>query len=276
LSRELLTWVLRQQLKYDGLLAADAFTMRGLLDAVADEGDGAVRAVAAGCDVLLAPRDVAATAAALDRARATGVLDPARAQTAERRRLKWAQWAAPPNDWRRPSASDAQWGAQLADRAVHVAQGTPPTLGARVPLLALDDDVAADGHAPGGAPARRRAALVDALHAGGYRDGAARPLARRGGRGGAREHRHAARRRRVRRGARRARARGLRGGHVRGGAAGRRGGATARRRRPRAPVRRPTAGAAARRVELPVVSAWSGDRAMQQAAARWLLARRGR
>ncbi|HZF68306.1 MAG TPA: glycoside hydrolase family 3 N-terminal domain-containing protein, partial [Gemmatirosa sp.] len=168
LSRELITWLLRQQLKYDGLLAADALDMRGLLDAVPDEGEGAVRAIAAGCDVLLAPQDVAAAAAALDRARGSGVLDPARAQMAERRRLKWAQWAAPPNDWRRPSASDALWGAQLADRVVHLVQGTLPALGARLPLLVLDDDAVAPSSPRGPAPAAGRGALPESLRAAGY------------------------------------------------------------------------------------------------------------
>ena len=153
LSRELLTWVLRQQLRYEGLLVADAMSMGGVLAAASDESDAAVRAIAAGCDVLLAPRDISVVAAALDRALAEQRLDPTRVQQAVRRRLKWAQWAAPPNDWRRPIAADAAWGAQLADRVVHAARGTPAGIGSAVEIVVVDDDA---GERPEAAPASAR------------------------------------------------------------------------------------------------------------------------
>lgn len=275
LSRELLTWLLRQQLKYDGLVVADALDMRGLRDAAPDEPEAALRAVAAGCDVLLAPEDLVATVQALDGAVRSGVLDPQRAESARRRRLKWAQWAAPPNDWRRPSASDLLWGAQLADRVVHVAAGAPPTVGARVPLAVVDDDaLAADGSAasPSVRAARGRTALAESLRAAGAQVDlldAADPTAAAAGAAPAaplvvalfgevqawkgRAGYADATRARVQALADAARARGagvlvLQFGHP-----------------------RLAAGLGA---ELPVVCAWSGDRAMQQAAARWMLARR--
>ncbi len=139
LSREILTWLLRQQLRYDGLVVSDALDMPGVLvPAGGDEGEAAVRAVAAGCDVVLAPGDVGAVAAALERALASHVLDPVRVQQSVRRRLRWAQWAAPPNDWRRPAAADAAWGAQLAERAVHVVRGEPAPLAAAAAVLVID------------------------------------------------------------------------------------------------------------------------------------------
>ncbi|MGZ8412667.1 MAG: glycoside hydrolase family 3 protein [Gemmatirosa sp.] len=140
LSRELLTWLLRQQMRYDGLVVADGLQMGAVLQVAEHEADAAVRAIAAGCDVLLAPSDVAGTAAALARALADRRLDPVRVEQSVRRRLKWAQWAAPPNDWRRPTASDAAWGAQLADRVVHAARGTPPAIGSAIELVVVDDD----------------------------------------------------------------------------------------------------------------------------------------
>jgi beta-glucosidase len=169
LSRELLTWVLRQQLRYEGLLVADTMSMGGVLSAASDEGDAAVRAIAAGCDVLLAPRDISVVVAALDRALAEQRLDPTRVQQAVRRRLKWAQWAAPPNDWRRPIAADAAWGAQLADRVVHAARGTPPAIGRAVEIVVVDDDAQ---ERPDAAPASARRppsrdALGDALRTAG-------------------------------------------------------------------------------------------------------------
>jgi beta-glucosidase-like glycosyl hydrolase len=57
LSREILQWLLRQQLKYDNLVVADALIMRGVLEG-REETDAAVMAVQAGCDVLLQPDDV--------------------------------------------------------------------------------------------------------------------------------------------------------------------------------------------------------------------------
>ena len=264
LSREVITWLLRQQLRYDGLVVTDAMDMEGVLGAAGSEGEAAVRAVAAGCDVLLAVRDAAGTAAALERALVTGALDPARAQQSVRRRLKWAQWASPPNDWRRPSASDAVWGAQLADRVVHVVRGDPAPVGDAIDVLVVDATApAAPARAGAGrAGVAREGALVATLRAAGIdarrvegfsadTRGNAAVVAYFAGHGGAGDDDVAG-------AVRDAAAEGVRAGravtvlhfaHPRG-----------------APEVDP--GAA-------VVCAWSGDRAMQQAAARWVIARRG-
>jgi hypothetical protein len=161
-SRELLTWVLRQQLRYDNLLVAHLPTLMRAPAGAADEGEAAVRALGAGCDVLLAPSDVGAVVAALERALAEHRLDPQRVHQSVRRRLKWAQWAAPPNEWRRPTASDTAWGAQLADRVVHAVRGAPPALATDVDVLTLDaDDTAA-------CTPRGRDAFADTLRTAGH------------------------------------------------------------------------------------------------------------
>ena len=272
LSRELLTWLLRQQLRYDGLVVADTLSMHGVLAAVGgDEGEAAVQAVAAGCDVLLAPGDVAATAAALERALADRRLDPVRVQQSVRRRLKWAQWAAPPNDWRRPMAADAAWGAQLADRAVHVVRGAPQPIPARpgavVEVAIVDDDLHAE-HPESARLARGhlREAMLETLRTAGVAVrpvdaptpaastplvvalfGEVRPWKARAGYAGASLAR-------VRTLGEAARALG-------------RGTTLVQFGDPRL--------AAALPAEVDVVCAWSGDRAMQQAAARFLLTPRG-
>ena len=164
LSREMLQWLLRQRLRYEGLVVADSLNMQGLLRAVpppGGEGAAAVRAIQAGCDMLLAPSDVDATVAALGDAIRTRMLDPDRVQQALRRRLKWAQWVSPPNDYRRPSMTDTALGAQLADRVVRAERGTVPTLRVPVDVLAVDDD-AEPGADPAAAAARRRQ-FVEAL-----------------------------------------------------------------------------------------------------------------
>lgn len=160
LSREMLQWLLRQQLKYDNLVVADALIMRGVLEG-RDETEAAVLAVQAGCDVLLQPDDVHAVVDALERAREDGRLDPATARLALRRRLKWAQWASPPNDWRRPSGADTAWGALLADRCVRVEHGPLPPLAQVTEVVIVDDDQFVPGaHAS-------RNAVLDALRAAG-------------------------------------------------------------------------------------------------------------
>ncbi len=258
LSREMITWLLRQQLRYDGLVVTDALDMEGVLGAAAGEGDAAVRAVAAGCDVLLAVRDPAGTAAALERALASGALDPARAQQSVRRRLKWAQWASPPNDWRRPTASDGVWGAQLADRVVRVLRGDP------APVADALDVVVVDAAAP--APAR----------AGAARPGPREPLFETLRTAGVDARRVDALP---------ADARGSAAVAYFAADAGEAGGDAAERvraaARPALDAGRPVTvlhfahPRAAPDVDgAAVVCAWSGDRAMQQAAARWILARR--
>ena len=160
LSRELLQWLLRQQLKFDNLIVADSMDMAGV-QAGADIGETAVQAIRAGCDVLLQPGDLNTTLDALVNALATGALDPDRVRQSVRRRLKWAQWASPPNDWRRPSGADTAWGALLADRVINVIHGPLPTIAGITEVMLIDDDEDVPGKRP------ERTFLLDALRVGG-------------------------------------------------------------------------------------------------------------
>lgn len=160
LSRELLQWLLRQQLKFDNLIIADAMDMTGV-HAGADIGETCVQAIRAGCDVLLQPGDLNTTLDALVAALASGALDPDRVRQSVRRRLKWAQWASPPNDWRRPSGADTAWGALLADRVINVQHGPLPPLASVTEVLIVDDDEDVPGTRP------ERTFLLEALRVGG-------------------------------------------------------------------------------------------------------------
>ncbi|MEJ7809697.1 MAG: glycoside hydrolase family 3 N-terminal domain-containing protein [Gemmatimonadaceae bacterium] len=140
LSRELLHWLLRQQFKFDGLIVTDALIMEGI-KVGHTEGEATVRAINAGCDLLLYPTDLEAVAAALERAVTDELLEEERVAQSVRRRLKWAQWASPPNEYRKPSATDVAWGAQLADRVVHLVRGEAPPAVVDADVIVVDDDV---------------------------------------------------------------------------------------------------------------------------------------
>ena len=140
LSREILRWLLRQQMKFEGLIVTDAFIMEGVLEG-RTEGEAAIRALDAGCDLLIYPKDLVAVAHALEKALETGALDRERIQHSLRRRQKWAQWASPPNEYRRASATDVLWGSHLADRVIHIVRGTPPRATSPIEVIVVDDDL---------------------------------------------------------------------------------------------------------------------------------------
>jgi len=162
MSREMLQWLLRQQMRFEGLIVTDAMIMEG---AIAEHGEdeAAIRALDAGCDLLLYPNDLEAVASALDRALALHRLDSGRIQASLRRRLKWAQWSSPPNEYRRPSGTDVLWGAQLADRVIHVVHGTPTAMRAPLDIVIVDDDLGGP-YAP---PTREQ--LLDSLFDAGWK-----------------------------------------------------------------------------------------------------------
>jgi beta-glucosidase-like glycosyl hydrolase len=147
LSREILTWVLRQRCEYENLIVGDSINMQAVLQGI-DEGEAAVRAVLAGCDLVLAPGDLTRTVQALETAVGEGRIERDRLRLSLRRRLKWAQWVSPPNDYRRPSGTDVLWCAGLADRVLQVVR--PLTRGIRAPLeiCSFDSDTHGDYRTP--------------------------------------------------------------------------------------------------------------------------------
>ena len=161
LSREILRWLLRQQLKFEGLIVTDAFIMEGVLKG-RTEGDAAIRALDAGCDVLLYPKDLTAVVRALEQALESGALDRDRIQHSLRRRQKWAQWASPPNEYRRASATDVAWGSVVADRVVHVVRGAPPAVTSPIEIVVVDDDLGGPYPAPSRDPFFQTLAMAGA------------------------------------------------------------------------------------------------------------------
>ena len=130
---------LRATIGFGGLLVTDAFIMGGAT-AAAPEGDAAVAAVNAGCDMLLYPTDWAGAVRALEH------VAPDRAREALERYEK----AVHPGAWPRGQsiplndsmlAEHQRFADGLADRAVHLVRGEPPGLGKTLSVTIVDDDV---------------------------------------------------------------------------------------------------------------------------------------
>lgn len=158
-SREVVQWLLRQQLGFDGLVLTDSLDGRALIPGH-DEGDVAVEAINAGCDIILEPSDLEAMVDALKRARSQRRLLEENVSASLRRRLKWAQWASPPNEWRRPAAADVAWGHRLADSVVRMVRGVRPRVAPPLEVLVVVDEPESAGRSAAPEPFIR--ALRDA------------------------------------------------------------------------------------------------------------------
>src|SRR5688572_19078128 len=143
-STLILRYLLREKYGFEGLVASDVLQARGPLTPE-DEADVATRALDAGCDVLLGPSSLEALVATLERSVRDGPLYEDRIEQSRRRRLKWAQWAAPQTDFRRVSGSDVAWALQLAERVVSIVRGTVQRLTKAAEVVIIDDD---DTHSP--------------------------------------------------------------------------------------------------------------------------------
>lgn len=124
--------LMRGELQFEGLLVSDARPGGA-------EGDAAVAAIAAGCDLLLAPRDVGSVVEALDTALSRGALHPDRVDAALERRAFWAAWGL--GDTGREATLDEVLGARkVADTVVHAVRGVFANVGPVVDVLLVDDD----------------------------------------------------------------------------------------------------------------------------------------
>lgn len=130
--------LMRGELGFEGLLVSDAPSQ-----AAARRGDSeasaVVAAVTAGCDLVLAPDDVAGAAEALESALEAGRLHPDRVEAALERRHRWAEWG---RGGMRQEATldDVLWARQVSDTVVHAARGVFATVGPVVDVILVDDD----------------------------------------------------------------------------------------------------------------------------------------
>lgn len=137
-SPAILGWL--RERGFAGVTVTDALIMGGAL-AVDTEAAAAVRAVQAGCDALLYPRDFAGVIRALDAA-AGRTIPAARADDALARvaaaAARWARLtpADPPD-----LAAHGAFADGLADRALALWRGAAPRLAGPVRIAIVDDDV---------------------------------------------------------------------------------------------------------------------------------------
>ena len=138
-SSVILRYLLREKYGFEGLVASDVLETRAPMSPE-DEADVAMRALDAGCDVLLAPSHLDSLVDTLERCVRDGPLYEDRIEQSRRRRLKWAQWAAPQTDFRRVSGSDVAWALQLSERVITMVRGTAPRAAKSVEIVVIDDD----------------------------------------------------------------------------------------------------------------------------------------
>jgi beta-glucosidase-like glycosyl hydrolase len=139
LSAPILEGVLREQLGFDGLIVTDALIMAGVRQS-STGGTAEVRAVGAGCDLLLYPEDLEAVARELAAAVARGELKTERVERSiERRRSSIAKTEV--SERQTSDEEDRAWATTLALRVVHLVQGDLPAVRDEIALTVIDDDV---------------------------------------------------------------------------------------------------------------------------------------
>jgi beta-glucosidase len=138
-SSVILRYLLREKYGFEGLVASDVLEARSPMSPE-DEADVAMRALDAGCDVLLAPTHLDSLVDTLERCVRDGPLYEDRIEQSRRRRLKWAQWAAPQTDFRRVSGSDVAWALQLSERVISMVRGAAPRAAKSIEIIVIDDD----------------------------------------------------------------------------------------------------------------------------------------
>lgn len=151
--------LLRDELEYDGLVVTDALIMEGAVQGAGGETDVAVAAIAAGCDALLYPKDMAAVATALASEIGRTISEERLVQSSMR--IHAAALRA--TDTRAGDVgrgTDRAWALALGARSCIVVRGSP-RVAERADIVTVDDDVGGPYPTPG------REVFLAALHSAG-------------------------------------------------------------------------------------------------------------
>ncbi len=130
--------MMRGELHYEGLLVSDT-PRQAAARAAGEERDIAIAAIAAGCDLILAPHDAVGVADALDGALASGVLDVDAVDASMQRRDFWANWGRVGPE-REATLEDVLWARKISDTVVFAARGVFASIGPVVDVILVDDD----------------------------------------------------------------------------------------------------------------------------------------
>jgi beta-glucosidase-like glycosyl hydrolase len=162
LSAPILQHLLRSELGFEGMIVTDAIIMEGMVAGL-DEPTAGALAVAAGCDMLLYPKDAPALVAGLQSAIDDGRLSHARIDEAIRRVTSFAESVAGPPVGKWGREEDRRWAMDTAVRTLQVVRGQPALTSDAVRLVEIEDDLG------GPYPPYPRTALPAALRAAGIR-----------------------------------------------------------------------------------------------------------
>lgn len=137
-SHIILQELMRDELRYEGLIVGPPPAVGGAR-AIGDEGAAAVAMLDAGCDVILAPKDLELVLTRGARALDAGLLEPTRLEASAARRTFWAAWGRA-EQWREPTLDDVLWARQVSDTVVHAARGVFAQIGPLVDVILVDDE----------------------------------------------------------------------------------------------------------------------------------------
>jgi beta-glucosidase-like glycosyl hydrolase len=139
LSPRILGDLLRGEMGYDGLVVTDALIMDGLTEDTT-EAAAAIRAIAAGCDVLLYPQDMEAVIAAVREAVAARRLPRERVEDALRRIAAAAARVDGDAGGEVGGEADRRWALEVGMRSLRVCRGHPKLPAGPVRLVEIEDD----------------------------------------------------------------------------------------------------------------------------------------
>ena len=140
LSRPILTELLREEMGFDGLVVTDALIMEGMTAGIT-EVEGAVMAMAAGCDVLLYPDDMAGVIRGVESAVAEGRLPRERVEQALARIERAAASVAGGPSGDVGADEDRRWSLETAVRSLRVIRGAPAMPAGPIRLIEVEDDL---------------------------------------------------------------------------------------------------------------------------------------
>ncbi|MFL5538389.1 MAG: glycoside hydrolase family 3 N-terminal domain-containing protein, partial [Longimicrobiaceae bacterium] len=139
LSPRILGDVLRGELGFDGLVVTDAMIMDGLTED-SSEAAAAVRALSAGCDVLLYPKDMEGVIREVEAAVRDGRLSRERVADALRRTAAAAERVWGEVDGTVARDEDRRWSLETGVRSLRVCRGEPRLPSGPVRLVEIEDD----------------------------------------------------------------------------------------------------------------------------------------